>query len=169
MVWFVTARPFSRARKVMRLRRVVPQIPPKSSVPPGLPFYKIRPPLTRPESTLLQVLIPLHFNSPRINTYKKPGRGGPIFNPKVLQFVTTFISPRCSVSAASSLPISPLPATLTSHLQLAENKTALSPAVATLTSRVKHKPFVCHSYRKYPGVRYTLQTGIFSFRNLTTL
>jgi hypothetical protein len=169
MLWFVTARPVSRARKVMRLHQVVPQIPPKSSVPPGLPFYKIRPPLTRPESTLLQVLIPLHSNSPRINTYKKPGRGARIFSPKVLQFVTTFISPCCSVSAASSLPISPLPATLTSHLQLAENKTILSPAVATLTDHVKHKPFVCHSYKKHPGWGYTLQPGIFSFRNLTTL
>jgi hypothetical protein len=66
----------------MCLRRAVPKIPPKSSVPPTLPFYKIRPLLTHPESTLLQVLIPLHFNSPRINTYKKPGGGAPLFTPK---------------------------------------------------------------------------------------
>lgn len=61
----------------MRLRRAVLQIPPKSSVPPGLPVYKIRPALTHSESTLPQLLIPLHFNSPRINTYKKPGRVSP--------------------------------------------------------------------------------------------
>jgi hypothetical protein len=49
------------------------------------------------------------------------------------------------------LQLTPFPATLTSHLQLAENKTTLSLAVATLTSRVKHKSFVCHSYEKHPG------------------
>ncbi len=72
----------------MRLRRAVPKIPPKSSVPPRLPLYKSRPLLTHPESTLLQVLIPLHFNSLRINTYKKPGGGCPSLGPKVWQLVT---------------------------------------------------------------------------------
>ncbi len=49
------------------------------------------------------------------------------------------------------VPASPLFATLTSHSQLLENTTTLSPAVATLTSRVKHKSFACHSCRKHPG------------------
>jgi len=53
-------------------------------------------------------------------------------------------------------PLTPFPATLTSHLQLAENKTTLSPAVATLTSRVKPNPFVCHSCRKHPGWGYAI-------------
>jgi len=65
-------------------------------------------------------------------------------------------------------PLTPFPATLTSHLQLAENKTTLSPAVATLTSRVKPKSFACHSYKKPWGRGYLLQAKIFSFGNLTT-
>src|ERR1700686_5409583 len=60
----------------MRLRCSVLQISPKPAVPPRLPLYKSRHSLPRPESTLLQVLIPLHFNSFISNTYKKPG-GGP--------------------------------------------------------------------------------------------
>src|SRR5579864_5518243 len=59
----------------MRLRRAVLQIPARSFLPPGLPFYKIHLLSTHSKSTLLQLLIPQHFNSPRINTYKKPGRG----------------------------------------------------------------------------------------------
>jgi hypothetical protein len=39
---------------------------------------------------------------------------------------------------------------------------------ATLTSRVKHNPFVCHSYEKHPGWGYIHQAQIFFFRNLTT-
>ena len=53
-------------------------------------------------------------------------------------------------------PLTPFPATLTSHLQLSENKTTLSPAVATLTSRVKPNPFACHSYKKHPGWGYAV-------------
>jgi hypothetical protein len=136
----------------MCARRAVLQNPSKSSVPPGLPFYKNPRLLTRPESTLLQVLIPLHFNFPRINTYKKPGGGPPPFSRKVLQLVTTQTSSHRSLSPVSPLPVTPFPATLTSHLHLAANKTSLSPAVATLTGRVKLKSFVCHSYKKHPGV-----------------
>jgi hypothetical protein len=66
----------------MRLRRAVLQIPAKSLVPPRLPVYKSRPLLTLSESTLLQVLIPLHFISFISNTYKKPGRGSLPFTPK---------------------------------------------------------------------------------------
>src|SRR5579863_2081194 len=74
--------------QVMRLRRAVLQIPPESSVPPGLPLYKCCDSLTRAESTLLQVLIPLHFISFISNTYKKPGGGTPSSSPKVWQLVT---------------------------------------------------------------------------------
>jgi hypothetical protein len=49
-------------------------------------------------------------------------------------------------------PVRPFFATLTTHLQPTENKTALSPFPATLASRVKHKSFVCHSYKKHQGV-----------------
>ena len=61
--------------QVMRLRRAVLQITPKSLVPPRLPLYKSRPFLTPSKSTLLQLLIPLHFISFISNTYKKPGGG----------------------------------------------------------------------------------------------
>src|ERR1700721_982506 len=80
--------------QVMRLRRAVLQIPPKFPVPRWFLFYKSRPSLTHLESTLLQVLIPLHFNSSRINTYTKPGGGCPSTNPKVLQLVTPRTSPQ---------------------------------------------------------------------------
>jgi len=76
----------------MRLRPAVLQIPAKSSVPPGLPIHKVCLTLTRPESTLPQLLIPLHFNSPRMNTYTKPG-GGPLSEaPKYCKLVTTHAS-----------------------------------------------------------------------------
>src|SRR5579863_7716605 len=78
----------SACPQVMRLRRAVLQIPPKPPVPPRLPFYKNRYSLTRPESTLPQVLIPLHFISFISNTYKKPGGGTPSSSPKVWQLVT---------------------------------------------------------------------------------
>jgi hypothetical protein len=83
----------SAPTQVMRLRRAVLQSLPKSSVPPRLPLYKTRPPLTHLESTLLQVLIPLHFISFISNTYKKPGKGTPSSSPKVWQLVTTRRSP----------------------------------------------------------------------------
>jgi len=66
----------------MRPRRAVLQISQESFVAPGLLFHKISYHLTPSESTLLQVLIPLHFNSSRMNTYKKPGRGSPSATPK---------------------------------------------------------------------------------------
>ena len=61
----------------MRPRRAVLQIPPKSSFPHCLLFHKTSHLLTPSESTLLQVLVPLHFNSSRMNTYAKQG-GGPL-------------------------------------------------------------------------------------------
>jgi hypothetical protein len=159
----------------MRSRRAVPKIPPKSSVPPTLPFYKSRRLLTHPESTLLQVLIPLHFNSPRINTYKKPGRGSLLSAPKfynssipaphythVPVSSISFTSSTSSTSFASP-SVTPFPATLTSHLQLAENTTTLSPAFAALARRVKHKSFVCHSYRKHRGWRRVVRRSLSLF------
>src|SRR5271155_3401362 len=70
------------APQAMRLRRAVLQIPPKSSVSPGLPLYNYSIFLNHSESTLLQVLIPLHFNFPRISVYRKPGRGSPLPAPE---------------------------------------------------------------------------------------
>src|SRR5580704_11132848 len=65
----------------------------------------------------------------------------------------SFAPPRsvgCKPSAVSS-PVSPFPATLASSLQIAEKPATLTPAFATLTSRVKHKSCVCHCYKKLPG------------------
>jgi hypothetical protein len=76
----------------MRLRRAVPKIPTITSTPRRLPLYKNRFFPSHSESTLLQMLIPLHFNSPRISVYKKPGEGVPPLYPKYLQLVTTAAS-----------------------------------------------------------------------------
>jgi len=91
---------------------------------------------------------------------------------KVLQLITPHLSPRCASWVSSSFsPFnfklstfnafcrSPFPATLASPLQIVENKTTLSPAVATLTDCVMHKSFVCHSCRKTPGVGYPWWAG----------
>jgi hypothetical protein len=59
----------------MRLPRVVPKTPAKSSVPPRSPTRNRRHLPTHSKSTLPQVLIPLHFNSFRLNAYAKSGRG----------------------------------------------------------------------------------------------
>src|SRR5208282_5269847 len=71
--------------------------------------------------------------------------------------VSVFSSPNLSPfnfkpSTLNFFSLTPSPATLTSHLQLIENKTTLSLLFATLTRRVKVNPFVCHSYKKHPGV-----------------
>src|ERR1700688_558834 len=81
--------------QVMRLRRAVPKIPAKPSVLPALPLHNNRHLLTRPESTLPQLLIPLHFNSFISNTYRKPQGGCPLRNPKVWQLVTPRSSLLC--------------------------------------------------------------------------
>ncbi len=59
--------------------------------------------------------------------------------------------PSLRIASGNSAPLSPFATTLTSFLQLIENTTTLSPAFATLASCVKHKPFVCHSYKKEGG------------------
>ena len=54
-------------------------------------------------------------------------------------------------SYLSPISVTPFPATLTGSSQLHEKAPTLSPAFATLTTHVTHKPFACHSYRKQPG------------------
>src|SRR5580704_5075238 len=122
--------------QVMRLRRAVLQIPAKSSVPPRLPIYNSRSTLTPSESTLLQVLIPLHFISFISNTYKKPGGGSLLFAPKFCNSSLPPLRPRSLATrqpSLATLPATPFATPLTSHSQLAENATTLSPAFATLT------------------------------------
>ena len=57
-----------------------------------------------------------------------------------------------SAPFSQSCPATPFPAALTSHLQSHQNTTALSPAFAALTNQVTRNSFVCHSYKKHPGV-----------------
>ena len=66
-----------------------------------------------------------------------------------------FLTIGCDLSTANFLSLSPFFATLTSDPQLAENPATLSPVSATLTSRVKHKSFACHSYRKHRGSHFS--------------
>jgi|SRR5271167_471562 len=65
--------------QIMRYRRAVLQNPSKSSVLPRLPLHKSRPLLTPSKSTLPQVLIPVHFNSPRIKSLQKTAEAAPVF------------------------------------------------------------------------------------------
>src|SRR5580704_86855 len=159
-------------------RRAVLQTPPKSSVPHRLPFYKRCPPPTRSKSTLLQLLIRLHFNSPRINTYKKPGGGSLLPTPKFYNSSLLVYPERCGRgpclprslvarhSSLATVPVTPFSATLTGHSQLTENPPTLSPAVATLTRRVKHKSFACHSYKKHRGWGYILGQSLLASPNV---
>jgi hypothetical protein len=62
-----------------------------------------------------------------------------------------FSSFHFELSTFNISPLSPFPATLTSRRQLNENKVTLSPAFAILTGCVRHKSFVCHSYKKCGG------------------
>ncbi len=66
------------------------------------------------------------------------------------------------LSTFNSVSLTPFPAILTGHLQRPEKSATLSLAFATLTSRVKHKSCVCHSYKKHPGSHLSSQR---SFRS----
>jgi hypothetical protein len=72
---------------------------------------------------------------------------GPAFRLSTLHALSVFAFSSSDVcpfnfklSAVNLSSVTPFLATLTSHPQLAENKTTLSPAGTTLTSRVKHNP-----------------------------
>jgi hypothetical protein len=81
----------------MRLRRAVPKIPAKSSVPLGSLLNKLRPISTRSESTLPQTLIPRDFISFRSNVYRKPGRVHPF---RAQKFVDSLPAPARSCAHA---------------------------------------------------------------------
>ena len=63
----------------------------------------------------------------------------------------SFLSPFNFELSTFNLLVEPRRAPLDAGSQLTENPATLSPVPATLTSRVKHNPFVCHSYRKHRG------------------
>ncbi len=93
MVLLIGAGNLSEPTQVMRLRRALLKTPARSSVLSGLLLHKNSSSLTRSESTLLQVFIPRHFISPRINTYKKTPGGYLSQHHKDLQLVTPSTSP----------------------------------------------------------------------------
>jgi hypothetical protein len=75
--------------------------------------------------------------------------------PRPGRSVTAFAAHHSSLLACTTSQkrplLSPFPATLTTPSQLIENTVTLSPVFATLTGRVKHKSFACHSYKKQGG------------------
>jgi hypothetical protein len=75
-----------------------------------------------------------------------------------VHYVRTIVALPTSRFASTKISVSLLFASLTQSTQLDQNKTTLSPAVSTLTRHVKLNPFVCHSYRKHPGVGYAHRT-----------
>jgi hypothetical protein len=101
----------------------------------------------------------------------RPGRGAGVhperraafsspaspFNSKLSTFNMFSLSPFPATltgiphSCRKTSRVSPFFATLTRSLHLTENTATLSPFPAALTDRVKHKSFVCHSYRKHRG------------------
>jgi hypothetical protein len=92
----------------MRLRRAVPKMLARSSVPSGLPLNKNRALLTRSESTLPQTLIPLDFISFNSNVYRKPGEGHSVSAQK---FVNSSLAV-CRSCAHARIPATRIPSML---------------------------------------------------------
>ena len=95
----------------MRPRCAVPKIPTESSVPPRLPFYNSPVFLKHSESTLAEVLIPLHFNSSRISVYKNAGRESLLPAPK---FCNSSLSTNHRAGHAGSAT-TPIPSITSAH------------------------------------------------------
>ena len=112
----------------MHARLAVLKTPPKSSVLSLLLLYKNSNLLTHPKSTLLQVLIPLHFNSPAISIYEKPGGGAPPRTRKVLQLVTP--------TSRLNLLLAPVAVTV----QPTENTIPLNPASSNVDAASSLSP-----------------------------
>src|SRR5271155_1317317 len=138
----------------MCLRGAVPLTPRKSSVPHGLPFYKNRPLLTRPESTLLQVFIPVHFNSRRISVYKKPGEELSPSSRKVLQLVTSH-SPglRAHSNARNLYPFHGLPHGSLDSSSMGVTSFPAPPVRRPCPSGLRVCPFASFSYNAPPFAR----------------
>ena len=115
----------------MRARFAVLKTPPKFSVSSLLPLYKNSAILTHSESALLQVLIPLNFNSRIINTCKKPGGGTPPCTGKVLQLVTPNAQP---IRPCRTCPASPA-----THHSLALSRAEGSLAIIPFRIRTSEK------------------------------
>jgi len=135
----------------MRLRRAVPKIPAKSPVPPRSPLYKLRPLPTPSESTLPQLLIPLHFKSFISNTYKKQGRGALLKAPK---FVNSPLRAPLS-SGHTQTPTTSIPSFTSAHLpspwgwvssapSLPPSTVCPAPSLPAPSGSVPAPPRTCH-------------------------
>ena len=119
----------------MRLRRAVPKIPAKSSVPPRLPLHKNRSLRTRSESTLPQPLIPPHFKSFISNVYKKPGEGCAVPAPK---FYNSSLPTNHPAGHAGSLT-TPIPSSTSAHFPSPMGCTPLA------TAHTRSRPYLTTS------------------------
>jgi len=86
--------------QVMRICRAVPKIPAKSSHPAALPLHKNRALRTHLESTLPQLLIPLHFKSFIGNAYRKL-QGEAL--PPARKFGNSLLPVRCSLAHTQTI------------------------------------------------------------------
>lgn len=96
---------------------------------------------------------PLPVSELCVRRLPRPGRGVGVHPGRLGAFSSPNLPPfSFKPSAYNGFTLSPFAATLTDSSQPIENPTALSPFPATLRGRVKHKSFICHSYKKTPGV-----------------
>jgi hypothetical protein len=112
-------------------------------------MFRTRRPLSRP--ALPTKSVPLPFSDLCAPSLPRPGRTVGVHPERLGAFGPLPSTFNSKLSTFNSPSLSPFPAILTSSLQLIENTATLSPVPATLTSRVKHKSFVCHSYKKHRG------------------
>jgi hypothetical protein len=105
--------------------------------------------------------LPKPFAIKLFRTLLQNTRGGTPCDPSSFDF---------KPSTSIGLSVSPFVAALTRQSQLIANPATLSPAFATLTSFVNSNPFVCHSYKKHPGVGTATITppSPFNFRPSTS-
>src|SRR5579859_388041 len=93
------------------------------------------------EGSAFRLSLPRALSGPALSSHPSP-----------VKFALSIEAP-APVGAVNFPSLSPFPAALTDRSQLTENPATLSPVSATLTSRVKLNPFVCHSYKNHGGWR----------------
>jgi hypothetical protein len=113
-------------------------------------MFRTRRPLSRP--ALPTKSVPLPSSDLCAPSLPRPGRTVGVHPERLGAFGPLPSTFNSKLSTFNNPSLSPFPVTLASSLQLTENTATLSPVPATLTSRVKHKSFVCHSYKKTPAV-----------------
>ena len=107
----------------MRLRLAVVQTPRTSTARPGLLLNNCSLRLTHAESTLPQLLIPLHFNSSRCITYKKPVGGAPRRTPNIYNS----LPPLHHRSGHAGTPATPIPSSTCAHFASPPGGTPVCP------------------------------------------